>query len=489
MVYRAYAFLVLKNIFKIVAMIHKPILIKNLTLSFPQKTCFEDFSAQIPCGSRIAIIGRNGSGKSSLLKMLQGAFGLTNGNIHIPGDVVIGYVPQIIKDFDHLSGGQRLNEAVTKALSTKPNVLLLDEPTNHLDFANRKSLMRMLRGFPGTLVVVSHDTEFLRQLIDVFWHIDYEKIHVFSGNYDDYMREITTKRRSVEQELSRLDRLKKDTHEQLMKEQARAAKSKQSGEKNIKQKKWPTVVSAAKAGRAEETSGRKKSAIDCKKQDLSDQLSGLRLPEIITPKFSLPAWDIGDKILVSVSNGAVGYKDQEPVLKDIYFSVGSRGRIFICGRNGSGKSTLVRAILNDPNIVKSGNWDVMSSEDIGYLDQHYTNLKNDIRVIDVIAEAMPGADYSAIRRHLNEFLFRKNEEVNACVRELSGGEKARLSLAQIAAKTPKLLILDEITNNLDLETRAHVIEVLKFYPGAMIVISHDADFLKAINVKDVFDCG
>lgn len=97
---------------------------------------------------------------------------------------------------------------------------------------------------------------------------------------------------------------------------------------------------------------------------------------------------------------------------------------------------------------------------------------------------MPNASYLDIRRHLNDFLFRKNEEVNACVFMLSGGEKARLSLAQIAAQTPKLLILDEITNNLDLDTRLHVIQVLQVYPGSILVISHDDEFLEAINVTN-----
>ncbi len=132
--------------------------------------------------------------------------------------------------------------------------------------------MRMLQSYPGTLIVVSHDTELLRNCIDTLWHIDHGKIHVFSGNYDDYIRELRGRRASIEQELARLDRQKKDMHHDLMKEQKRAAKSKTKGEKSIHQRKWPTVVSNAKAGRAEETSGRKKSAIDHKKQDLTDRL-------------------------------------------------------------------------------------------------------------------------------------------------------------------------------------------------------------------------
>lgn len=466
-------------------MIHKPIQIKNLELSFPHKICFDDFTAQISYGSRIAIIGRNGCGKTTLLKILLGTVEPTSGTI-ICDDAVFGFVPQIIEDFDALSGGQRLNAAVTEALSCDPNVLLLDEPTNHLDRHNRKSLMRMLRSYPGTLIVVSHDTGLLRNCIDTLWHIDDGQIRVFTGAYDDYIDEIRGRRASIEQEITRLDRQKKDMHHDLMKEQKRAAKSKAKGEKSIHTRKWPPVVSNAKAGRAEETSGRKKSAIDHKKQNLTEQLSNLLLPEIIVPKFSLSNADIGDRTIVSISDGSIEYVGQAPLLQKISLSIRSRDRVSIQGDNASGKSTLIKAILEDGSVIKSGNWHAPKANDIGYLDQHYGTLSAEKTVLEIIATLMPNWTHIEVRRHLNDFLFRKNEEVNNLVAQLSGGEKARLSLAQIAAKTPKLLILDEVTNNLDLETKEHVAQVLKSYPGAMIIISHDADFLEEIGVNSYF---
>jgi ATPase subunit of ABC transporter with duplicated ATPase domains len=263
--------------------IHKPIQITNLELSFLHKPCFQDFSVQINYGVRIAIIGRNGCGKSTLLKILLGTFKATSGYINVPEDAVFGYVPQIIYEFYNLSGGQRFNQAMTNALSLDPNVLLLDEPTNHLDSRNRKILMRMLSHYLGTLIIVSHDTELLRNCVDTLWHVDNGKIHIFSGNYDDYMREIRKTRSSIERELLLLEHQKKDTHQELMKEQNRAAKSKVKGEKSIHQRKWPSIVSKAKASRAEVTSGNKKSAIDHKKQKLTEQLSNMALPEIILP--------------------------------------------------------------------------------------------------------------------------------------------------------------------------------------------------------------
>ena len=452
-------------------MTHKPIFLDNITIEFPHKICFEDFTSNIQYGQRIAIIGRNGSGKSSLLNMIK--------NLNI--DATIGYVPQIIENFDDLSGGQRFNKALTESIKFSPDILLLDEPTNHLDLKNRRSLMKMLNTYAGTLIIISHDVELLLGLIDIFWHIDNAKVNIFSGNYDDYIYEINSKC-LIENELSRLERQKKDTHTSLMKEQGRASKSKKKGEKSIESKKWPTITGKAKALRAQETIGRKKIAIDNKKRDLNEKLSNLRLPEVIKPKFSIEPSNIINQTLVSVENGSCGFvKD---ILTNINITVGSKDIIAVKGDNGSGKTTLIKAILNDLKIKKSGNWYV--TKDIGYLDQHYSTLDNDLTVLDVVKKLVPTWDIKEVRRHLNDFLFRKTEEVNNICSNLSGGERVRLCLAQIAAKTPKLLILDEITNNLDLETREHVIQVLIKFPGAILIISHDEDFIKEIGVKDSY---
>jgi ATPase subunit of ABC transporter with duplicated ATPase domains len=143
---------------------------------------------------------------------------------------------------------------------------------------------------------------------------------------------------------------------------------------------------------------------------------------------------------------------------------------------------LIKAFLQDTSVIRAGDWYLCKVNEIGYLDQHYKTLSAEKSVYQTIADLVPTWPMIEVRRHLNDFLFRKNEEVDTLVAQLSGGEKARLSLAQIAARTPKVLILDEITNNLDLETKAYVAQVLKAYPGALIVISHDADFLDEIGI-------
>jgi ATPase subunit of ABC transporter with duplicated ATPase domains len=464
-------------------MTHHPISICKLGLSFPQKTCFSGFSTQIHSGMHIALIGRNGSGKSTLLQILQGQREPSEGKVTSPEGITFGCVPQVIEDFEKVSGGQRLNEALTLALSLNPNVLLLDEPTNHLDLANRRSLMRLLRKFPGTLILVSHDVELLRDCIDTLWHIQDGKVTIFSGNYDDYIQDIHTKRVSLEHDLKVLDREKKQTHLSLMKEQLRAKKSKIRGEKKREQGYWPTLVAGGKKRQAQESTGHNRKLIFAKKEVLMEKLEELRLPEVIDPKFSLACTEVRPaKTLVSISNGSCGYGI--PLLKDIFFSLQAGGRVAITGENGAGKSTLVRGILNDSSVIKSGEWVVPKQEDIGYLDQHYSTLKGHDNVFETIRTLKPSWSHGEIRCHLNDFLFRKNEEILASIETLSGGEKARLSLAQIAAKSPKLLILDEITNNLDLETRNHVIQILRHFPGALIVISHDQDFLKEIGIEN-----
>ncbi|OED50829.1 antibiotic ABC transporter ATP-binding protein [Endozoicomonas sp. (ex Bugula neritina AB1)] len=466
---------------------HKPVSFTDLCLSFPNKSCFDHFNGQIHCGSRIAIVGRNGAGKSSLLNVVRGALEPTSGSISVPDDAVVSYVPQVMDTTDSLSGGQRFHKQLTAALAREPNVLLLDEPTNHLDRKNRTSLIRMIQGFYGTVIVVSHDTELLNRCMDTFWHIDNGAVHEFSGRYDDYIRETYRKRVLLEQKIAELGRQKKNTHEALMKEQHRASRSKSKGEKSIDQKKWPTITSHAKARRAEQTSGRKQSAINEAKQSLVDKLADLRLPEVIMPTFSLSAADLGERTLISVRNGSVGYVGEKPLLAEISLSLSTKERVVIAGNNGSGKSTLIKGLLSSSEVITEGDWLTPDRKMIGYLDQHYTTLPPDDTVLDSIERLVPHWPHAQLRKHLNDFLFRSNEEVNLAVSQLSGGEKVRLSLAQIAAKTPRVLILDEITNNLDLETKGHVLEVLQRYPGAMMVISHDESFLQQLNIDQTYD--
>ncbi len=470
-----------------------PIQIKDLGLIFPHKICFESFHCSVPYGSRIGIIGRNGSGKSTLLAMFCGDKKLGDGQIIVPETMRIALVPQVIDDFENKSGGQRFQASLTQALNQSPDLLLLDEPTNHLDARNRQSLLRLLNSFTGTLLVVSHDESLLCTCVDTFWQLENNQIQVFHGTYDDVQRTINQQHLKLEKQLCGLARQNKANHQKLMQAQQRAAGSRAQGQKAAKNKKWAPIVAQKNARQAEQSAGKKQLELTRTKQELTEQRARLYQPEAITPKFFLPAGSGGQRTLVSIVDGTIAYNEIQ-ILQQLNLSVFSGERIALSGDNGSGKTSLIQAILamanpdnKSPDTLQIfGQWQIVDRKHIACLDQHYRTLNKQQNALETIQAVRPQWSHLQIRAHLNDFLFRKNEEVNTAVAHLSGGEKARLSLAQIAAQTPELLILDELSNNLDLETKNHVIGVLQHYPGALIAISHEASFLQDINIQTYY---
>ncbi len=456
----------------------------ELSLYFSNQSCFEAFNQQIFFGDRIALIGDNGSGKSSLLKIISKLIPPSEGLVQYEEGVTISYVPQL-REASSLSGAEQFNHSLTQALAQQPDVLILDEPTNHLDKDNRRSLIRLLDQFYGTLIIATHDVALLNQWEYSFWYFKQKNISTFHGNFAHFQQQNKLERQVLQNELEHLHKERKQAHEALMKEQKRAKNSRLKGEKAIEQAKWPTIVSKAKALRAQENSGKKKKALFEHKEQLVERLAGLGFEEEINPQFMLKTGAINTKALVTIHNGSVSYTNK-CVLNNINLNVTCQSRVAVCGKNGSGKSTLIKAIKNDSMVHKEGLWVTPYLKEIGYLDQHYQDLKSGISVLDTIQEQQPSWTHQQIRNHLNDFLFRKNEQVYSSIEFLSGGEKARLSLAKIAAKPPKLLILDELTNNLDLKTRSHVIKVLRQYTGALIVISHDDDFLEQIDLNCLY---
>lgn len=458
---------------------HSPLSIHKLSLSFPTKICFQEFSTNVYFGSRIAIIGSNGSGKSSLLKLLLGQLDYCEGNIDCPENVMFGYVPQTSDNTSHLSGGEQFNYLLTQALSLSPNCLLLDEPTNHLDQANRESLLKLLDSYYGTLIIASHDQQLLNYSFDTIWHINNEKITIFNGSYVAYLREVVIKETVLTQKLASLERQKKETHNKLMKEQERAKKRKIYGENKYDGDK---LALRSAQGRGQLTANKNRKHIADEKTAIFEQLSELKRPEIIKPKFNLTTQS-HNRVVTHIRDGSVGY--QETILEIPHFTLQGKERIAITGLNGSGKTTFLKAILNT-NLRQTGDWQTPKSADIGYLDQKYATLCAEHTVYETIEALALNWHPQDIRNHLNRFLFRKNEVINLRISQLSGGEKARLCLAQIAAKIPKLLLLDEITNNLDIETKNHIVQVLQDFPGPMIVISHDEDFLQQITINQYY---
>lgn len=464
-------------------MSHPSIYLDQVSFILSHKVCFENFTANIISGSRIAIVGRNGVGKSTLLHAIQGNTRI-EGNLHSPKDIRFGYVPQMIET-ESTSGAERFHLALTQALAVNPNVLLLDEPTNHLDLKNRKALFRLIDKFEGTIVLASHDEELLSKM-ELFWHIDQRQITVYNESYEAFQLKRKMEYLQLLDEVDQLKQQRKALHVSLMKEQARAKQSREKGFKSINNRKWPTIVNKAKADRSAKTTGRKRASIDTKKQNCIENLNKLKQPEVIIPTFNLSTDRLSEKVIISVKNGEVGYPNKT-IIKDIHLSIYGTSRVVIAGSNGCGKSTMLKAIIADPSIDKKGQWMSPTLEYCGYLDQHFQNLTNDKSVFETVYNVVDGWSERKIRDHLATFLFFKNEEVNMLTQYLSGGEKVRLSLALIAAKTPPLLILDEVTNNLDSETKNHVIQVLQRYPGALILVSHDPHFLNSINLTDCYE--
>lgn len=464
-------------------MMHTSIILRNVGFTLFHKTYFSSLSTIIHPGTRIVIIGRNGAGKSTLLKMIGGLMAPSDGEIHIPDGLDCQYVPQVITEHDDLSGAQRFQALLTRALASQPDVLLLDEPTNHLDRVNRKALMRMLSNFQGTLLAVSHDVQLLQEVpFDQLWHLDEGVVHIFAGSYDDYLREHAHGQQVRSHAVEQLKKKEKKLKQAIEFEQKRAAARVRAN----KHENDRTRLGSLKE-RGSRTAGKARGMLHKVGEEISDARRQLFIPEVIRPHFSLPEMYAHQQTVIAVRDGSCGYDVVQPVLTDLHLQVTAGERVALSGANASGKSTFIRALLHDQAVVTTGDWFMPSIGQVGYLDQHYRLLEHELSVFENIKQVKPDWLDRQVREHLNDFLFRKNEEIETIVKNLSGGEKVRLCLAVLAAQSPLVLILDELTNNLDLVMREHCIQVLLAYPGALVVISHDEDFLKRINITTQYE--
>ncbi len=461
-------------------MSHKPVFLQNVTFSLSHKICFADLNLTIHPGGKIGIAGPNGGGKSTLLAIIQGLQEPTAGKVVIAAGTTFGYVPQQPAFCEGLSGGQLFNAALTQALAADPDILCLDEPTNHLDRHNRRSLMRMLQHFDGTLLLVSHDVELLRSCVDTIWQLEHGSIEVFAGAYDDFIR---AQQVAAEQKAARIKQLgvqQAHTKNELLKQRERSARRARAN-KNENDRNLLGLLKQS----SDASLGKQLGSLEESSSALAQARAGLHEAKKIVVSFELLASHIhkGGDYVVAVRDGSVGYQNLPPLLTHINLHVGAGERVALLGDNGSGKSTLIKAMCRVQGIVVGGEWQMPQPAFIGYLDQHYKILNPALSVLEAL-KAVHNVQDAQLRMILNDFLFRKNEEVHALVGQLSGGEKARLALACIAVQQPSLLVLDEVTNNLDLQTREYVIQVLNQYPGSLIVISHDEDFLNRINIQE-----
>ncbi|HDS1630575.1 TPA: ABC-F family ATP-binding cassette domain-containing protein [Stenotrophomonas maltophilia] len=455
-----------------------------LDLDFNGRALLADVNLHLPSGARIALIGDNGSGKSCLLQMLAGTLVPSGGTIIRRDGARIAYVPQHVLDDSSRSGGEQMRHALARALDAAPDVLLLDEPSNHLDRRARRSLIARLRQFHGALLVATHDEALIDALCNELWHIRGGRVSHFGGRYRDYQADLQQRREASDRQLRQLDQERGQAHEALMREQQRAASSRERGVRKVEQRKWGGVRSATKLGRGNTTAGSKQLQIREQQEDIEARRNDLQRETIIEPTFALPAGWRREGVVVQLTDASVAHAT-ETVLGGLYLRLDVGDRLAITGDNGSGKSTLARALCGDPSIRRDGDWLLPPADQIALLDQHYRDLPMQATPLQALSAQMPDWSQTQCRLHLADFLFRGDATAQTPVSALSGGERARLSLALMAAKPPTLLVLDEPTNNLDMTLRMHLLQVLRVFPGTLVVVSHDDAFLQALEPGQV----
>lgn len=458
--------------------------LQGLTLSHDGASAplFENFSTTITPGQRIAIVGDNGCGKSSLLRLLAGQISPSAGRLIAPSHWTGALLPQQLSDPPALSGGERVLQRLRELLDLAPDALLLDEPGNHLDATHRRWLLRALRHFPGTLILVTHDLALCEALCDTVWSMQPGRTpRVFHGRWSELLAEQQRERQQLDAQLGALERQRQQTHEALMQSQRRAAQAREHGVRSIAQRKWATIRSPAKLGRGHSHGADQQAQLRQQREALLAERAELPRHQALTPRFALqPGSARQGRALLQISQGRLAWPGAAALFEGLDLSLMPGERLALVGDNGSGKSSLALALAGSTALQREGDWLLPSS--VARLDQQGQDLDPGLTVLEQLSRCAPDWPLQQRRHHLSGFLFREADIVERPVRLLSGGERVRLSLACVAARAPALLILDEPSNHLDARSRGELIEVLRQYPGALLLICHDESVLKALDM-------
>lgn len=438
--------------------------VENISKSFSEKPLLSDISLGIDDADKIGVIGINGTGKSTLLKLIAGIEQPDSGKIVKGSSVRIGYLSQNpefdpdkrvsdlaegfevqsvltklgITDFDakvgSLSGGQRKRIALAHALVNPSELLILDEPTNHLDNEAIDWLEQYLKRRKGALLMITHDRYFLDRVANEIIEIDNGTLYTYKGNYSYFLEkklerealEIASEKKRRSLYRNELAWIRQGAQARSTKQKARIERFEKLGEQ----------------------------AVDLTKEKLDMSMEGSRL---------------GRKIieLDHVSKSYEGLK----YIDDFSYIVLRSDRIGVIGPNGVGKSTLMGLISGEIK-PDSGSVDVGQTVKIGLFSQETTHMPEDMRVIEYIKEVSP----TGASQMLERFLFPPEKQWTP-ISKLSGGEKRRLYLLRVLSEAPNVLLLDEPTNDLDIETLTVLEEYLEEFDGAVIAVSHDRYFL------------
>ena len=476
----------------------------------------EQVDLAIEPGERIALIGRNGAGKSTLMKLISGDIKPDDGDIRLESGVRIARLEQEVPigasgsvfdvvaeglgdagallaryhhliheadidtdqlaevqakieavqgwsldqrvgetlqrleldgdaDFGRLSGGMKRRVLLARALVAEPDLLLLDEPTNHLDIAAIDWLEGFLKGWSGALVFVTHDRRFLRQLATRIVEIDRGRVSSWPGDWDNYLRRREERLHSEAQENARFDKLLAQ-EEAWIRQGIKARRTRDEGR-----------VRRLKAMRNERAARREQTG-KVRMEVAESQSSGKKVIEVKD---------------VSFAHGAA------PLVRGLDTVVLRGDRIGLIGPNGSGKTTLLKLLLGelqpDAGEVRQG-----TQLQVAYFDQYRATLREDWNALENVSEGQEFVEIGGKRKHvigyLQDFLFTP-ERARAPITRLSGGERNRLLLAKLFAQPSNLLVMDEPTNDLDVETLELLEELLADYPGTLLMVSHDREFL------------
>lgn len=459
--------------------------VQNLTKSFGAQVLFKDISFSIAEGQHIGLVAQNGTGKSTLLSILTDKESYDNGTIIYRNDLRVGLLEQS-PDFDpeesvldacfnhegnperilrakqiltmlrlydleqpmgQLSGGQQKRVALANVLILEPDFLILDEPTNHLDLEMIEWLEGYLSRGNKTIFMVTHDRYFLDDVCNTILELDNQTLYTYRGNYSYYLEKRQERIDNTRAEIARANNLYRTELEWMRRmPQARGHKAR------YREEAFYELQAKAKQ-RIEERQIRLKS---------SSVYIGSKIFECqyVSKKFD-------DKI----------------ILDNFYYNFSRFEKMGIVGNNGTGKSTFVKMLLGK-TAPDSGRFDIGETVRFGYFSQEGLQFREDQKVIDIITDIADYIDlgsgkHMTASQFLNYFLFSPEEQHNY-VYKLSGGEKRKLYLCTVLMKNPNFLVLDEPTNDLDIQTLQILEEYLQDFPGCVIVVSHDRYFMDKV---------
>ncbi|MDH5562777.1 MAG: ABC-F family ATP-binding cassette domain-containing protein [Nitrospirota bacterium] len=461
--------------------------IERLTKTFPTKPLFLEASAHLKPGTRVGLVGPNGSGKTSIMRMILNDDDIESGRIRQRPHLRIGYLPQELEtlpghtildathrnefpeyeakrilaglgfqesDWDRkvqtLSGGYRMRVALAYLLLSAPDVLMLDEPTNHLDKPTQQWLEGFLLNSPFTLLIISHDIEFLDKMVTHIWEVRNHTLQEYRGNY------------------TRFQKLKAERDAQ-----EEAAANRQS--KEISRVQSFVDRFRYQANKASQVQSRIKQLEKVKRIELQRDSKRLR--------FKFPEPPTSGKQVLSLQDIHKRY-GEKIVYQGLDFSVDRGQRVGLVGENGAGKSTLLKMLTGILEFEK-GSRTVGHGVTIHYFAQHQAEILNsEHTILDSLEEAAPQAERNFLRGLAGAFLFSGNDQLKP-IKALSGGERNRVALARMLVEPANTLLLDEPTNHLDPASVDMLTDALIQFPGTIIFISHDPTFLMRVATRVV----